>query len=421
MGEELSAEVDIPSPCLQPQPAEEGDSELYYDPLSDYESQEASPETPSSIPAQQQPDAASCSDLDPVTPPLRPAAYPSETPSPPQEEAELLMLQRPPAGTPSWQPSSSPVRLPRPRSRGGGTRSGKRVAPEGVKIADKAANKVSGTLPQKKSVFPALAFVGEWEDSVGHKVSVTSENPSTLSLRAHVYWDGNAKWNAYLKIRSDGAGGWTCGNAVLDSTDSSPSRVVWRTHTGQVTEWARKSAVVDWAMHGKTSEVPPRITQSLPATPLQQMHSPVMPLFSPSVPTKDVKEDQLLSHSMKCAGAPRRRSSSSPGPAPVCHTDIKALYAEIAQLIVKNVDEAHRALTEAEKVAVPCAEATTDDEDTEATDVGNAGSRHSSPAPAGQSGAEWLDRAAAVQESSTSSEESSAGPEKWNRSAPRFQ
>merc|ERR1719507_1927691 len=80
-------------------------------------------------------------------------------------------------------------------------------------------------------------FLGTWADSLGNAVIVSSEDAYQLRLLAVL--SQPPRRDIHLAMRPMPGGGWTCGNAMLDPTWSSPTQLHWLTADGRISVWVR--------------------------------------------------------------------------------------------------------------------------------------------------------------------------------------
>mmetsp|Transcript_47403 Transcript_47403/g.135938 ORF Transcript_47403/g.135938 Transcript_47403/m.135938 type:complete len:185 (+) Transcript_47403:124-678(+) len=85
--------------------------------------------------------------------------------------------------------------------------------------------------------FTPSDFLGTWADSLGNAVIVSSEDAFELRLLAVL--SQPPRRDIHLAMRPIPGGGWSCGNAMLDPTWSSPTQLHWLTADGRISVWVR--------------------------------------------------------------------------------------------------------------------------------------------------------------------------------------
>mmetsp|Transcript_95116 Transcript_95116/g.193469 ORF Transcript_95116/g.193469 Transcript_95116/m.193469 type:complete len:111 (-) Transcript_95116:69-401(-) len=80
-------------------------------------------------------------------------------------------------------------------------------------------------------------LLGTWADSLGNAVSVFSIDAYQVRLMATL--SQPPRPDIHLKIFPAAAGGWICGNAMLDPSWSTESQLHWLTIDGRISVWVR--------------------------------------------------------------------------------------------------------------------------------------------------------------------------------------
>jgi len=209
-------------------------------------------------------------------------AAPSRPPEPPEQRME----------DPSQQPCGAAVTLAPPivvpPRIVDGSGAYPTSPPEGGSRARSSSCKVLSP-----ASFSPLVFVGQWEDSMGHDVTVTQEEPGgylsvvmtqkghndkKFRIRQDRLLQGPYRWGRCLYGQSaPHAQFWICGNGVLDFSRSTSSMLYWYTLQQRESRWKRRDP---------GSVVAPCCPPA--TTMLQRPVSPVsIPTFEAAVPFED--------------------------------------------------------------------------------------------------------------------------------------
>ena len=93
-------------------------------------------------------------------------------------------------------------------------------------------------MPVSSVILGPEMFKGQWLDSLGNKVFVCFEDELCRILVAHLSRPPRSDIKLFMRPVAF-AGGWQCGNAVLDPGSDWPSRLRWVTEDGRISNWVR--------------------------------------------------------------------------------------------------------------------------------------------------------------------------------------